>query len=167
LLAHALARRTAQRPAGWKLHPRRLRPRARPAPQPDDRQQDWLAELERKEQERSGIRSLKVRFTSVFGYYIEVTKANLANVPSDYIRKQTTVGGERYVTEELKLKEKEIFSAEEKSLARELELFGQLVASVLAEAATLTRTAEALAELDVLAGWAVAGARVGLLPART
>jgi DNA mismatch repair protein MutS len=115
----------------------------------------WLAELERKEQERSGIRSLKVRFTSVFGYYIEVTKANLANVPSDYIRKQTTVGGERYVTEELKLKEKEIFSAEEKSLARELELFGQLVASVLAEAATLTRTAEALAELDVLAGWAV------------
>ncbi len=115
----------------------------------------WLAELERKEQERTGIRSLKVRFTSVFGYYIEVTKANLANVPADYIRKQTTVGGERYVTEELKLKEKEIFSAEEKSLARELELFSQLVAAVLAEAATLTRTADALAELDVLAGWAV------------
>ena len=115
----------------------------------------WLAELERKEQERTGIRSLKVRFTSVFGYYIEVTKANLASVPADYIRKQTTVGGERYVTEELKLKEKEIFSAEEKSLARELELFSQLVAAVLAEAATLTRTADALAELDVLAGWAV------------
>ena len=115
----------------------------------------WLAELERKEQERTGIRSLKVRFTSVFGYYIEITKANLASVPADYIRKQTTVGGERYVTEELKLKEKEIFSAEEKSLARELELFTQLVAAVLAEATTLTRTAEALAELDVLAGWAV------------
>jgi DNA mismatch repair protein MutS len=115
----------------------------------------WLAELERKEQERTGIKSLKVRFTSVFGYYIEVTKANLANVPADYIRKQTTVGGERYVTEELKQKEKEIFSAEEKSLARELELFSQLVGAVLAEAATLTRTADALAELDVLAGWAV------------
>ncbi len=115
----------------------------------------WLAELERKEQERTGIKSLKVRFTSVFGYYIEVTKANLASVPADYIRKQTTVGGERYVTEELKLKEKEIFSAEEKSLARELELFNQLIAAVLAEAATLTRTADALAELDVLAGWAV------------
>ena len=115
----------------------------------------WLAELERREQERTGIRSLKVRFTSVFGYYIEITKANLASVPADYIRKQTTVGGERYVTEELKLKEKEIFSAEEKSLACELELFTQLVAAVLAEATTLTRTGEALAELDVLAGWAV------------
>jgi len=115
----------------------------------------WLAELERKEQERSGIKSLKVRFTSVFGYYIEVTKANLANVPADYIRKQTTVGGERYVTEELKLKEKEIFSAEEKSLARELELFSYLVGCVLAEAPTLTSTADTLAELDVLAGWAV------------
>ncbi len=115
----------------------------------------WLAELERQEQERTGIKSLKVRFTSVFGYYIEITKANLANVPADYIRKQTTVAGERYVTEALKLKEKEIFSAEEKSLARELELFNQLVGAVLAEAATLARTADALAELDVLAGWAV------------
>ncbi len=115
----------------------------------------WLAELERKEQERSGIKSLKVRFTSVFGYYIEVTKANLAHVPPDYIRKQTTVGGERYVTEELKVKEKEIFSAEEKSLARELELFSYLVSSVLDESMTLTRTADALAELDVLAGWSV------------
>lgn len=115
----------------------------------------WLAELERKEQERSGIKSLKVRYTSVFGYYIEVTKANLASVPADYIRKQTTAGGERYVTEELKLKEKEIFSAEEKSLAREVELFTALGGAVLAESASLTVTAEALAELDVLAGWAV------------
>ena len=115
----------------------------------------WLAELERKEQARTGIKSLKVRFTSVFGYYIEVTKANLASVPADYIRKQTTVSGERYVTEGLKLKEKEIFSAEEKSLARELELFNQLVAAVLDESMTLARTADALAELDVLAGWAV------------
>ncbi|MFZ5495062.1 MAG: DNA mismatch repair protein MutS [Verrucomicrobiota bacterium] len=114
----------------------------------------WLAELERKEQERTGIRSLKVRYTSVFGYYIEVTKANLGSVPADYVRKQTTAGGERFVTEELKLKEKEIFSAEEKSLARELELFAALVGAVLAEAAALTATADALAELDVLAGWA-------------
>ncbi|MBA3850708.1 MAG: DNA mismatch repair protein MutS, partial [Opitutus sp.] len=115
----------------------------------------WLAELERKEQERTGIKSLKVRFTSVFGYYIEVTKANVHLVPSDYVRKQTTVNGERYVTEELKQKEKEIFSAEEKSLAREQELFTDLVGAVLEESASLTRTAEALAELDVLAGWAV------------
>ncbi|AOS45819.1 DNA mismatch repair protein MutS [Lacunisphaera limnophila] len=115
----------------------------------------WLAELERKEQERSGIRSLKVRYTSVFGYYIEITKANLASVPADYVRKQTTASGERFVTEELKLKEKEIFSAEEKSLARELELFTALVAAVLDESVALSTTADALAELDVLAGWAV------------
>ncbi len=62
----------------------------------------WLSELERGEQERTGIRSLKVRFTNNFGYYIEVTKANLHLVPADYIRRQTTVGGERYVTEALK-----------------------------------------------------------------
>jgi DNA mismatch repair protein MutS len=115
----------------------------------------WLAELERAQQDRTGIKSLKVRFNSVFGYYIEVTKANLAAVPADYIRKQTTANGERYVTEELKLKEREIFSAEEKSLARELELFDQLVAAVLTEAPVLGRVASALAELDVLAGWAV------------
>jgi DNA mismatch repair protein MutS len=115
----------------------------------------WLVDLERQEQERTGIKSLKVRFNSVFGYYIEVTKANLHLVPADYIRRQTTVGGERYVTEELKAKEKEIFHAEEKSLARELELFNDLVAAVLTEAALLHRTADALAELDVLAGWAV------------
>ncbi len=114
----------------------------------------WLVELERKEQERTTIKSLKVRYTSVFGYYIEVTKANLHLVPADYVRKQTTANGERYVTEELKLKEREIFSAEEKSKARELELFGALVGAVLEQAAPLTRTAEALAELDVLAGWA-------------
>ncbi len=115
----------------------------------------WLAELERREQERTGIRSLKVRFTSVFGYYIEVTKANLHLVPADYVRKQTTVNGERYVTDDLKRKEKEIFSAEESALAREQELFAGLVAAVLAEAPALAATADALAELDVLAGWAV------------
>jgi DNA mismatch repair protein MutS len=114
----------------------------------------WLSDLERTEQERTGIRSLKVRFTSNFGYYIEVTKANLHLVPADYIRRQTTVGGERYVTESLRQKEKEIFHAEENALARELQIFQDLVAAVLAEAAALTATAAALAELDVLGGWA-------------
>jgi DNA mismatch repair protein MutS len=114
----------------------------------------WLSDLERREQERTGIKSLKVRFNSVFGYYLEVTKANLHLVPADYIRRQTTVGGERYVTEELKQKEKEILHAEEKVIARELELFNDLVTAVVAEAARLQQTAEALAELDVLAGWA-------------
>ncbi len=115
----------------------------------------WLSDLERAEQERTGIRSLKVRFTNNFGYYIEVTKANLHLVPADYIRRQTTVGGERYVTEELRKKEKEIFSAEENALARELELFNQLVTTILDDAIALAHTADALAELDVLAGWAL------------
>jgi DNA mismatch repair protein MutS len=115
----------------------------------------WLSELERTEQERTGIRSLKVRFTNNFGYYIEITKANLHLVPADYIRRQTTVGGERYVTEALKQKEKEIFHAEENALARELELFNRLVAAVLDESIALAHTAAALAELDVLAGWAL------------
>jgi len=115
----------------------------------------WLSDLERTEQERSGIKSLKVRYNSVFGYFIEVTKANLHLVPQDYIRKQTTANGERYVTESLKQKEKEIFLAEENALSREKELFAALVQAVLDESVGLAETAEALAELDLLAGWAV------------
>ncbi len=115
----------------------------------------WLSDLERSEQERTGIRSLKVKYTGNFGYYIEVTKANLHLVPADYIRRQTTVGGERYVTEALRQKEKEIFHAEENALGRELELFQSLVEAVLKESPGLLIAAEALAELDVLAGWAV------------
>ncbi len=115
----------------------------------------WLSDLERAEQERSGIRSLKVRFTNNFGYYIEITKANLHLVPGDYVRRQTTVGGERYVTEALKQKEKEIFHAEENALAREQELFNALIAAVLDESVALAQSADEIAELDLLAGWAV------------
>jgi len=115
----------------------------------------WLSDLERGEQERTGIRSLKIKFTNNFGYYIEITKANLHLVPPDYIRRQTTVNGERYVTEDLRNKEKEIFHAEENALAREQTLFAALVASVLDESIALARTADTLAELDVLTGWAV------------
>jgi DNA mismatch repair protein MutS len=114
----------------------------------------WLSDLEKQEQERTAIRSLKIRFTNNFGYYIEVTKANLHLVPADYIRRQTTVNGERYVTESLRQKEKEIFHAEENALARELEIFAQLVAAVLDNSVSLAQTADALAELDVLTGWA-------------
>jgi DNA mismatch repair protein MutS len=114
----------------------------------------WLSDLETAEQQRTGIKSLKVRFNSVFGYYIEVTKANLHLVPIGYVRKQTTANGERFITDALKQKEKEIFHAEENSLGRELELFNALVAAVLAESVALSQAAEALAELDVLAGWA-------------
>jgi DNA mismatch repair protein MutS len=115
----------------------------------------WLADLERGEQERTGIRSLKVRFTNNFGYYIEVTKANLHLVPTDYVRRQTTVGGERYVTEALRQKEREILHAQENALQREREILEALVAAVLKEAPSLAGTADALAEVDVLAGWAV------------
>ncbi|HEY5079940.1 MAG TPA: DNA mismatch repair protein MutS [Opitutaceae bacterium] len=114
----------------------------------------WLADLERGEQERTGIRSLKVRYTNHFGYYIEVTKANLHLVPSDYARRQTTVGGERYVTDALRQKEREILHAEDNALAREREILESLVGSVLRESADLAATADALAEIDVLAGWA-------------
>jgi DNA mismatch repair protein MutS len=114
----------------------------------------WLADLERGEQERTGIRSLKVRYTNNFGYYIEVTRANLHLVPADYVRRQTTVGGERYVTEALRQKEREILHAEDNALLREKEILEALIGSVLAESQALARTAEALAEVDVLAGWA-------------
>jgi DNA mismatch repair protein MutS len=114
----------------------------------------WLADLERGEQERTGIRSLKVRYTNNFGYYIEVTKANLHLVPPDYVRRQTTVGGERYVTEALRQKEREILHAEDNALMREREILEALIAAVLKESPALAQTAEALAEIDVLAGWA-------------
>lgn len=115
----------------------------------------WLSDLERTEQERTGIKSLKVRYNSVFGYYIEVTKSNLSLVPADYVRKQTTANGERFVTDGLKQKEKEIFHAEENALNRERALFAELVTAVLDESIALSQTADQLAELDVLAGWAV------------
>ncbi len=115
----------------------------------------WLSDLERMEQERTSIKSLKVKYTSNFGYYIEITKANLHLVPTNYIRRQTTVGGERYVTAELREKEKEILHAEDNALIRERDLFAELVGAVLAEASGLAQAAEALAELDVLSGWAV------------
>ncbi len=115
----------------------------------------WLAELERTEQEKTGIKKLRVRFNNAFGYYIEVTKANLHLVPDNYIRKQTTVNTERFYTEELKQKEKEIFHAEENARAREMELFAGLVDAVLAEDSPLRETATALAELDLFLGWTV------------
>ena len=115
----------------------------------------WLSDLEFGEQKRTGIKSLKVKYTNNFGYYIDVTKANLHLVPEDYVRRQTTVNSERYVTDELKQKEKEILHAEEDALARERVLFTELMITVLDQSEALFNTATALAELDVLAGWAV------------
>ena len=114
----------------------------------------WIAALQEREIERTGIRSLKVRFTSVFGYFIEITKANLPSVPADYIRKQTTVNGERFVTPELKEMEGKILGADERARAREIEIFGELRAAVLAELSKLQESAATLAVLDVLCSMA-------------
>lgn len=92
---------------------------------------NWIAALQEKEIERTGIKSLKVRFTSVFGYFIEITKANLSAVPADYIRKQTTVNGERFITPELKEFEGKILGADERARAREIEIFAELRSAVL------------------------------------
>ncbi len=115
---------------------------------------DWIANLQEREIRRTGIKSLKVRFTSVFGYFIEITKSNLPSVPGDYIRKQTTVNGERFVTPELKEIESKILGADERSKAREMEIFQELKAAVLAELAQIQETASALARLDALASLA-------------
>jgi len=114
----------------------------------------WLADLEADESQRTGIRNLKIRYNNSFGYFIEITKSNLHLVPDDYVRKQTMTNAERYYTPALKEKEKEILHAEEKSIAREESLFKELVDNVLFLASGLEETAEALAEIDVLVGWA-------------
>ena len=114
----------------------------------------WIAEFERNEQSRTGIRSLKVRYNGAFGYAIEVTKANLSAVPADYIRKQTMVNAERFTTEELRAKEREVLRADEQALARETELFQSLLAEVVARTESLLATALAVAEVDILRGWA-------------
>ena len=114
----------------------------------------WIADFERNEQNRTGIKSLKVRYNGAFGYAIEITKANLAAVPADYIRKQTMVNAERFTTEELRAKEREVLRADEQALARETELFQALLAEVVARTEALLATALVVAEVDVLRGWA-------------
>lgn len=114
----------------------------------------WIAELQAREIERTGIKSLKIRFNNVFGYFIEVTKSNLAQVPADYVRKQTVVNGERFITPELKECEHKILGAEDKSVALEYELFLELREQVVAHVAAIQQTAAAVAELDVLATFA-------------
>lgn len=113
----------------------------------------WISDLEREEQEKTGIKNLKVKYNGTFGYYIEVTKSNLHLVPEEYIRKQTMTNAERFYTEALKVKEKEILEAEHKAISCEEALFKKLVERTLMEADALGRTAEALAEVDVFLGW--------------
>jgi DNA mismatch repair protein MutS len=115
---------------------------------------DWIAKLQMDEIAATGISSLKVRFNSVFGYYIEVTKANLDKVPAHYVRKQTIANGERFITPELKEMEGKILGAEERSVKLEYELFQRVREEVLGQLAALQRTAAALAQLDVLGSFA-------------
>jgi DNA mismatch repair protein MutS len=114
----------------------------------------WIAQLQQREIDRTGIKSLKIRYTSVFGYFIEITKSNLGSVPADYHRKQTTVNGERYITPELKEMENKILGADERAQALEYELFIQLREEVLKYLGALQTTASAIATLDVIAALA-------------
>ncbi|MBP8128759.1 MAG: DNA mismatch repair protein MutS [Candidatus Hydrogenedentes bacterium] len=115
---------------------------------------DWIATLKKEETERTGIQNLKIGYNKVFGYYIEVSRANTHLVPPDYERKQTLVNAERYVTPALKSREEEIVTAEERMCKLEYDLFAALRGRVAAEARRIRRTANAMAALDVLAGLA-------------
>jgi len=117
--------------------------------------QQWLSEFELAEQARTGIKNLRIRYNGAFGYFIEVTKSNVHLVPEDYVRKQTMKNAERYTTDILKEREREILHAEEKSLGQEELLFNQLIEAILEQASALVETASALAEIDVFIGWGV------------
>ena len=114
----------------------------------------WIGELQEREIAATGIKSLKVRFNSVFGYFIEITKSNLAGVPPHYTRKQTTVGGERFITPELKEMEAKILGADERARNLEYQLFQKLREETLQEIAPIQRTAGAIATLDAIGGLA-------------
>ena len=111
---------------------------------------EWIAELQSSERERTGIPSLKIGYNRVFGYFLEITKAHGEKVPESYIRKQTLVNSERYITPELKEYEEKILSAEEKIEAIESKLFTNLCHEILSNAATLQENASVLSRLDVL-----------------
>jgi len=110
----------------------------------------WIADLQNREIERTGIKSLKIKYNAVFGYFIEITKANVGSVPADYHRKQTTVNGERYITDELKRMEDKILGSEERSKALEYEEFLGLRGRVLEHLVHIQETAETIAILDAI-----------------
>ena len=120
-----------------------------------------IAEMEAKEKERTGIRTLKIGYNKVFGYYIEVSKSFADQVPDTYIRKQTLVNGERYITQELKDLEHTILTASDRVVALEYELFTQLRQEISAAAARIQQTAAAVAEADALASFAAVAVRNG------
>ncbi len=116
---------------------------------------DWLAELQKREIERTGIKSLKVRFNKIFGYYIEISNANLPAAPSDYIRKQTLVNGERFITQELKEYETKVLGAQERSQQLEYELFGRIREEVLKHSEAIVAIAQSVGALDCLLSMAL------------
>jgi DNA mismatch repair protein MutS len=122
---------------------------------------EWMGGLEASERARTGIRSLKVGFNKVFGYYIEISNANSSPVPSDYVRKQTLTGAERYLTPELKEKEAIVLTAQERVAARELEILRDLGAKVAASATALRTSAQAIGGVDAVLSLAVAAAELG------
>ena len=128
---------------GWNPELRELKQSAREA-------REWIASLEQRERQRTGIGSLRVRFNRVFGYAIEVSNAHAAKVPQDYLRRQTLVGAERYVTAELKEYESRVLGAEERIFRLEFELFAEVRAQVAAQSEELLRAGRAVALLDVL-----------------
>ncbi len=113
-----------------------------------------IAQMEEAERARTGISSLKIRYNRVFGYYIEVSRSNLANVPADYLRKQTIAGGERFITPDLKAYEEKVLGADERIVEREVELFEAARRGVAAEAPRIQDTSRGLATFDVLSALA-------------
>ncbi|HET7346519.1 MAG TPA: DNA mismatch repair protein MutS, partial [Acidobacteriaceae bacterium] len=113
-----------------------------------------IAAIEERERKRTGIGSLKVRFNNVFGYYIEITKSNLAAVPADYERKQTLVNAERFTTPELKDYETKVLTAQERSVEIEKRIFADLRRCLMENAGRIRRTSAAVAEIDLVAGFA-------------
>ena len=115
---------------------------------------DYLLEVQQREIERTGISSLKIGFNNVFGYYLEVRNTYKDSVPAEWIRKQTLVNAERYITEELKEYEQKILGAEERIYALESQIYGELVATIQANIAAIQKNCRILSRLDVLSGFA-------------
>jgi len=111
---------------------------------------DWISKLQKEEIQRTGIFSLKIKYNKVFGYYIEVTKPNLSSVPEDYIRKQTLVNAERFITPQLKEQESKVLGAEEKSRALEYELFLTIREKIAGQLERLQKTSDIVSEIDII-----------------
>ena len=123
----------------------------------------WISQMESSERQRTGIRSLKVGYTNVFGYYLEVSRANLHLVPSNYLRKQTMANAERFITPELKEMESQVVSAQERSAALEQEIFARIRSEVAGFSRDMQQRATALGELDVLCAFAAVAAENSLV----